>query len=342
MANLSAIKIGETTYDLKDAVAREQISEIINSISAGIHYRGTTSTEIADGSTVAKVIINGEEYTAKTGDLVICGQKEFIFDGTAWREFGDMGSLKALAFKDTASGNINATDSGHTHEATYKLTSAAHTVTQGTVSATGKFTPSGSVSVGSGEANFTPSGTNEASDVTLKGGSTAKLVTTTVKGVAGTVTTHDTPTLNKESVGSASGWDAGTMFSAAVSGETLALTPGTSPTLTITPTEVGTSLTAGTAQTVATASASATTVATGAATASGTGATVATSLHTGGTAAAQTFKGTGAELKFTGTEGDVSVSGTTAGVKVANHSQTNTKITTATGVANVTGTVTVS
>lgn len=342
MANISKILINETTYDLKDAVARQQISEIISSITSGIHYRGVTTSELEDGDTTNPITIKGESYTAESGDLVIYGQLEFIFDGTEWHEFGSTGSLKALAFKDTASGDINATDSGHTHTVTYKKTSATHSVTQGTVSASGKFTPSGSVTVGSGTANYTPAGTNEASAVSLTGGSTSKLTTTSIKGVAGTITTHDTPTLNKSSVGSASGWDAGTMFSASVSGETLVFTPGEAPSLTVTPTEVGTSLTAGTSQTVATADDSATTVATGSVSSSGNGATVATALPTGGTAAAQVFNGTGAELKFSGTEGDVNVTGSTSGVAVTDHSQTDTNVTSGNGVANITGTVTVS
>lgn len=342
MANLSAIKIGNTTYDIKDATAREQIAEIISSITGGIHYRGVTTTEIEDGSTTSSITINGETVTAVSGDLVIYEDMEFIFDGTEWHEFGSTGSLKSLAFKDTATGTINAADSGHTHSVTYVKTGNKHSVTQGTVSATGKFTPAGNIGVSSGEANYTPAGTNASSVVTLTGGSTAKLVTTSVKGVAGTLTTHDTPTLNKTGVGSASDWNAGTMFSASVSGETLTLNAGTAPSLTLATVQVGTSLTAGTEQTVATANASATTVATGAATNSGTGATVATTLPTGGTAAAQVFSGTGAHLTFSGTEGNLSVSGATSGVAISDHSQTDTTVTSGSGQANVTGTVTVS
>lgn len=54
-------------------------------------------------------------------------------------------------------------------------------------------------------------GTNAASSVTLSGGATSKLVTTTIKGVAGTTTLHDTPTLNTTNVGSASNWSAGSL-----------------------------------------------------------------------------------------------------------------------------------
>ncbi len=240
MAEISKIQIGEAAYDIKDAVAREALS----GLSGAVHFIGETSTKLADGSTTAAVSIDGENVTAKSGDVVIYGELEFVFNGTKWSEFGSTGSLKALAFKDSATGDI------------------------------------------------TPAGTNAPSAVTLEGGSTANLNTTTIVGTDGTEVLHDTPTLNRENVGSASGWDAGTMFTASVSGETLSLVAGVAPSLTITSTAVGTSLTAGAEKTVAKVASSATTVATGEVSASGAGAVVATALPTGGTAAAQVFAGT--------------------------------------------------
>lgn len=171
---------------------------------------------------------------------------EFVFGPDGWSEFGSTGSLKALAFKDSASGN------------------------------------------------FKPSGTNSASSVTLSGGSTSKLVTTTIKGVNGTDTVHDTPALTKSSIGSASSWNTGTLPSMTYNEgtETIVFSSGTLPSLTITPTQVGTDLTAGTEKTFATATSNNITVATGEVASSGSGSTVVTSLPTGGTAAAQTFEGT--------------------------------------------------
>ena len=54
----------------------------------GTHYRGTTTTALTDGSTTNPITINGEEYTAVFGDIVVYSSSEFIFDGTAWSEFG--------------------------------------------------------------------------------------------------------------------------------------------------------------------------------------------------------------------------------------------------------------
>lgn len=328
---VSQFAYGEDIYVIKDAEARQSITELQNSVTGAMHYIGVSQTALTDGITTNPIRIDGKDVSAVSGDVVIYGELEYVYNGSKWQEFGSTGSLKALAFKDSAS------------------------------------------------ATYTPEGNNTASAVTLEGGSTSKLVTTTITGVAGTVTlnekptlntqnittvggtvtvhdtptlntsalrgvktdtttTHDTPTLNTSSIGSASGWSAGTMFSMEYTenSETLTFTQGVAPSLTITNTDVGTSLTAGsevvvpiadesatnvgtsltdgTAQTVATAatdqvavgisltdgsevtvatsSSSATTVATGAVNSEGEGATVATALHTGGTAAAQVFTGT--------------------------------------------------
>lgn len=96
-----------TTYNIKDAAARSDIQEIRNLISSGVHYIGTTTTALTDGATTNPIVIGGKNVTAKSGDLAIYSTKEFIFSDSdsKWHEFGDMGSLKALAFKDSASGS---------------------------------------------------------------------------------------------------------------------------------------------------------------------------------------------------------------------------------------------
>lgn len=52
------------------------------------HYRGTTTTPLENGSTTNPIVIDGESYTAVFGDVVVYGYTEFVFDGTAWSEFG--------------------------------------------------------------------------------------------------------------------------------------------------------------------------------------------------------------------------------------------------------------
>lgn len=52
------------------------------------HYKGTTTTPLANGSTTNPIVIDGESYTAAFGDVVVYGYTEFVFDGAAWSEFG--------------------------------------------------------------------------------------------------------------------------------------------------------------------------------------------------------------------------------------------------------------
>ena len=88
-----------TTYDIKDATARTMAS-------GAIHLVGTTTTALADGDTTNPITVGGQSYTAKNQDAVFYGNKEFVFDGTNWHEFGDMSGLGALASKDSASGTF--------------------------------------------------------------------------------------------------------------------------------------------------------------------------------------------------------------------------------------------
>lgn len=56
------------------------------------HYKGTTTTALENGSTTNPItIVKDDEsytYTAVFGDVVVYGYTEFVFDGTAWSEFG--------------------------------------------------------------------------------------------------------------------------------------------------------------------------------------------------------------------------------------------------------------
>lgn len=198
-SKISYAKVGSEKYEIVDKQGREQISintnnidDLYDIVAGGVHYRGKTTSNIFDGADVNPIIINGETYTAWAGDLIIKDVEggeslEFVFDGTVWSELGSTGVLGTLAYKDNASTQYKPKGSVTT---TLSQTNTQATLTKG---------------------DYTPVGTNAASSVTLSGGATSKLVTTTIKGVAGTTTLHDTPTLNTTNVGSASGWNAGSL-----------------------------------------------------------------------------------------------------------------------------------
>lgn len=113
---LSKLTVGGTQYDLKDAKAWADIADIKSSITAAMHWLGYTTTALTDGATTNPIIIDEASVTAKAGDVVAvagsgsgsAADKEFVFNGTKWQEYGSTGSLKALAFKDSATGYVTA------------------------------------------------------------------------------------------------------------------------------------------------------------------------------------------------------------------------------------------
>ena len=157
MANIKQIKLPSgTTYDIVDQGARD----LIDALSNYTAYLGVTTTVLTDGSTTNPIVINGENVTAKAGSIATYQHAEFIFNGTAWQEFGDLSALGALAYKDSAS--TSYTPAGTVTQPTFNGT-------EGNISAA--FTPAGTVTIntGTGTANYTPAGnvTVNAPTVTL-------------------------------------------------------------------------------------------------------------------------------------------------------------------------------
>ena len=189
MANISQIKLPNgTTYDIVDQGGRELIAQI----SGTKAWLGITTTALTDGATTNPITIDGESVTAVAGNMTAYGEKEFIYSGTKWQEFGDLSDLGDLAYKDSA-----------------------------TVSGTCSVTPSGTIETGSGTANYTPAGTNASSSVsgscsvTPSGSVSAPTISV---DSAGSTTTVNSIT------------DVGTLPSFTVANEVLTLSAGTLPT----------------------------------------------------------------------------------------------------------------
>jgi hypothetical protein len=111
-----------------------------------------------DNSEVNPIVVNGESYTATANNAVFFGNKEYVFDGEKWHEFGDITGLGDLASKNFAS--TVYTPSG---------TISAPEFLGDVVVSTGKFTPSGSISVNESNAgNYQPSGTVSAPAIQMQ------------------------------------------------------------------------------------------------------------------------------------------------------------------------------
>ena len=152
MAEISKITLPSgTTYDIKDTVAREMASGVIHLLE------GINETPLTDGANTNPITIDGESYTAVKGDATFWENKEFVYDGAVWHEFGDLTGLKALAYKDTASTQytpqgavstpvFTGTQATISVSATPSGTVSQPTFTGESLTSTGKFTPNGSVS----------------------------------------------------------------------------------------------------------------------------------------------------------------------------------------------------
>lgn len=159
---ISKLTVKGTTYDIKDAEARSSIVALEAAVAGGTHFIGITTSDITDGSAVTPVSIDGADVTPKAGDIVIVNKEgtnglEFIFANGKWYELGSSGSLKALAYKDSASGSytpegsVTTADVAVTGTVTTNVSAAPVTGVQATF--TGKegnisaaYTPEGTIS----------------------------------------------------------------------------------------------------------------------------------------------------------------------------------------------------
>ena len=81
MADISKITLPSgTTYDIKDAGARELIADL----QSYTEYVGVTTTALSDGATTATITVGSNSVTARKGIIANYGSKEFIFNGTTW------------------------------------------------------------------------------------------------------------------------------------------------------------------------------------------------------------------------------------------------------------------
>ena len=293
MAEISKITLlNGTTYDLKDAQARNDIEDIKSAIAGGVTFMGETSTALTDGATTNPITINSKSVTAIKGYLVVYNSKEFVFDGTKWIEMGDLSVLGALAYKDSASGSF--TPSGSVSQPTF---------TGSETTSTGNFTPAGGVTL-STEATTSTGAVSYISAIGTKSFSgTAATIKPKVTAAGTVAISKGTGTANYTPEGSVAAPTISVKTAGATTTVNSITSVGTLPSLTTTvANEV---LTIGFDQGTLPTKGANTTVKTG---------------DAAYQASAPAFTGTGAELKatFTGTEVEGSASYTPAGTVTVN------------------------
>lgn len=200
-----------STYNVKDQGARD----LIAALQENAVFLGVTTTELEEGSTTNPITIDGEPVTARAGDWTILddNKKEFVYNGTIWQEFGDMSDLGSLAYKDSASGAYTPTG-----------TVSTPTFTGNALTSTGKFTPSGSVSLtdtnktatvsaaGSGETTYQPGGSVSTPTISVKtAGSTTTVNSITDVGTLPSATMPTYSVSNETLTITAGSFNAGTL-----------------------------------------------------------------------------------------------------------------------------------
>lgn len=106
-------------------------------------FLGVTTTPLTDGASTNPILINGAYVTAESGDITTYQEKEFIFNGSVWQEFGDLSGLGALAFKDSATATY--TPAGSVSQPTFTGNSSTVSITA-SADANGNYTPAGTIS----------------------------------------------------------------------------------------------------------------------------------------------------------------------------------------------------
>jgi predicted secreted protein len=101
-------------------------------LSSALKFLGTSSTEITEGSTTSKITLtDGTTVTATTGNVVLYGHKEFIWNA-AWEELGDESSHALKSVTITGTGALSG---GGSLEANRTITHNTTTRTNNTSSA---------------------------------------------------------------------------------------------------------------------------------------------------------------------------------------------------------------
>lgn len=285
-------------------------------LSSALRFIGVTSTAIVDGAADNNVVINGSTVTATIGDVVINtnNDKEYVWLGSAWEILGDESSYEKVG---TAQSLINAqpTDLVLGTGTTFKNASssvsfkthttknvigenATFTVTNPTITISAtkknlKATASGAtITLNTSNAITALGDSTTASFVTSYPGVTGKLVTTTLKGVSGTISVSAISSNTDVTATKISSYGTAAVLTSTYTEASETLVISWTANTIASGSDVTATKTAYSNKTVATANSSATTVATGSVSTSGTGGSVLTGLGTASTKSAITALGT--------------------------------------------------
>lgn len=185
MADISKINLGGTVYNIKDSVARDAI---VNTLK----FKGITTIALTNEGTQVPTDIYGPKATAadiRVGDLVVYGKAEYVW---VEKKTGEESNVKKTyywclldalnAYGALASKSTITINQGGVHHHTVAVPTWVGTATVSKVD----YTPAGGVTLAADADGVKTTGTVSAPTISLSGGGTSKLKTSTAKGVTGT------------------------------------------------------------------------------------------------------------------------------------------------------------
>ena len=164
-------------FTIKDAEARQ----LIQDLGHVLYWVGVTTDALTDGATTNPITVGGESVTVSLGGMASYSGSEFVWNGSAWQEFGK-NNFGALAFKSSASGD-------YTPAGSVSITQAADTTTSVAPFGSAGSLPSATWSVSGETATFAfDAGTLPSAGTSVDVVTAAGAVSASFSGTAATIT----------------------------------------------------------------------------------------------------------------------------------------------------------
>ena len=179
MLQNSSISIAGESVSLGGSIAASTLREKL-SLSSALRFAGVTTTTMTDGRTTANVVINSTTVTPTTGDVVIYGDGEYVWTGSAWEHLGGDGSYKTVqsAVSDpTASGTSTSFIKTISQDANGVITASKASLPTGSTSITGIVMLSSATNSTSEALAATPKAVKAAYDLAASKSATTGTVT---------------------------------------------------------------------------------------------------------------------------------------------------------------------
>ena len=89
-----------------EKAVRTAIDAAVSTLGTVMEFVGVTTTDVTAEGAGADVVINGVSKTAEKGDVVVYGNEEYVWDGAAWHEIGQVKPDEAVTSLGGVKGDV--------------------------------------------------------------------------------------------------------------------------------------------------------------------------------------------------------------------------------------------